>query len=248
MKQARRKELKTNELSVYLQQCYDMAARNSSYIIGGVVIVVLVLIVGLMVRRNRLAAEQDAWRAYYNIREQSSTVTPELVDQARLLAAEHGSERQLGPRVLQLKGDLVYASAMVLSPNREQQRRLELFNEAKATYEQEIDQFGSKPDIVAKARMSLAAVEESLAIAGQVDGSAARTLYQEVVDSGPNAFQAEAEEKLNSLEERLAKLPIVASRPAEETLPTASAPALPSQYLSPATAPVAPTTLPTTQP
>lgn len=220
MKQARRKELKTNELSLYLQQVYEAASRNATYIIGGVVVVVLVLVVGLIVRRNRLVAQQDAWRTYYNIRDESAKLTPELVDQARSLAASHSGDRDLGPRVLQLQGDLAYAMAISLSPNQEKERRAELFNEAKTAYEQEIRSFSVKPEVVARARLSLASVEESLAVENHGDGAVARSLYQEVIDGGVSEFQADAKARLASLDERLIPLPIVASRPAEPAVTT----------------------------
>ena len=244
MKQARRKELKTNALSIYLQQVYETASRNATYLIGGVVVVVLVLVVALMVWRNRLAVQEDAWRTYYSIRDQSAAVTPELLDQARLLAATNAQDRDLGPRVLQQKADLAYALAITLSPNLAKERRTELFNEAKAAYEQQIRQFISQPDVVARSRLSLASVEESLAIASGSDGSAARRLYQEVIDSGVSAFRADAETRLASLDDRLTRLPIVASRPAE---PAAIPPSAPAIQTMPATAPAA-TTMPTTRP
>ena len=39
MKQTRRKELRTNELSIYLQQLYQTLERNSTYILAGVLAV-----------------------------------------------------------------------------------------------------------------------------------------------------------------------------------------------------------------
>jgi len=249
MKQARRKELKTNELSVYLQQVYETASRNATYIIGGVVVVVLVLVIGLMVRRNRLVARQDAWRTYYSIRDQSAVVTPELIDQARNLGASHGSDDDLGPRVSQLRADLAYALAITLSPIEQKERRTELFNEAKAAYEQMIHQFGSRPNVVARARMSLAAVEESLALAGQGDRAAVRRLYQDMIDAPVSVFQADAEARLDSLDERLTRLPIIATRPAQAPIIAtrpAQAPIIATRPAEPAvTQPTAPTTQPT---
>ncbi len=59
MKQARRKELKTNELSIYLQQIQEAVVRHSNYIIGGIVVVGLVVYFGAKYIRRSQGVDID---------------------------------------------------------------------------------------------------------------------------------------------------------------------------------------------
>jgi hypothetical protein len=86
--------------------------------------------------------------------------------------------------------------------------------------------------------MSLAATDESLFVAGEGSADEIRRLYQQVIDGQDESFKTLARAQLNGMDERLAKLTIVATRPA------ASAPAS-----GPATAEaLGPSSRPTTRP
>ncbi len=257
MKQTRRKELKTNELSLYLQQIYEAMQRHSSYLIGGLVVVVLVLVVGLYVQHNRHKTLQDAWNNYYDLSGKDVVTQPDALDKARALAAEYADHRDLGPVVLQLRGDLAYPLAMSLNGEKDRDRRLELLREAKSSYEQMLQNFSDRPEVGARARMSLAGVEETLVALGQSKPEQVREYYQKLVDTKPNAFAELAAKKLIDLDKHLEPLKIVATRPAPPptTAPstTPAADTLPAEA-PPATmpapiAPISPTTRPAaTQP
>ncbi len=242
MKQTRRKELKTNELSAYLQQIYQSAGRHSNLIIGGVVVVVLILVAGLLVQRNRHVARQTAWNTYYSIRDRSAVVTPELIEEARQLAEDSRNLGDLGPRAMELHADLNYSLAMSLQG--EPDRTKQLFKEAKGIYEQALALFGAQPGVAARVRMGLAPVEESLLVAGEGDVERIRKLYQQVIDDEVTGFGADAREQLATLDERLAHLEIVATRPADAAAAQATTPppaaALPQPVVLEAPTPAAP--------
>jgi len=248
MKKSRRKELKTNILSVYLQQIYEAAARNATYLIGGFVVLVLVLVIGLVVQRNRHRALQEAWRQYYELRQQDVRLRPDVLNRTRSLASEYSEDADLGPMALKLQADQCYQLGLSLSESRERSRRLELMKEAKETYERLIRQFASRPDVVAVARMSLAAVEESLVLAGESDITAVRDCYQQLIDGKPNPYQQLARDQLEDLDKRIESLEIVATRPAETTRPAEAT--RPAETTRPAEGPPPPASAPasTTRP
>ncbi|HOW71247.1 MAG TPA: hypothetical protein PKY77_11650 [Phycisphaerae bacterium] len=257
MKKARRQELRTNELSIYLQQIYDTAARNANYVIGGAVAVVAILIIGFLIQSNRQAARQSAWSDYYSLRDKSQQYLGDKPDQqdsfineVRTLAERHKSDRELGPRVMELEVDVAYIQAMNASPITERAKRLTLLKQARTAATQILDRYASQPEVAHRGRMTLAAIEESLLLMGEGSLETTRKLYQSVLDAGPNAFVPEAKKQLESLADRTARLELVATRPAE---PPASQPApvpslpepAPAASATPASAPAAnPATVP----
>ena len=218
MKQTRRKELKTNELSVFLHESQEWIQRNANYLLIGLAAVVLILVIALYAQHNRSAAMQAGWNQYNDIRHANVLIQPEKLDQAANLASEYGSSADLGPLALQLQGDLAYQVAMSLFDAKDRARRLALLKTAQQAFNQELDRFKDRQDIRARALMSLAAVEEDLVVAGEGSAQAARQDYQrvidDVVDGRPAVWQALAKDKLNTLDERLQKLQIVATQPA----------------------------------
>jgi hypothetical protein len=249
MKQARRKELKTNELSLYLQQIRDAAARNSSYIIGGVVLVVLILMIGLYVQSSRHEAEAARWAEYREIQKEAATeVKPETLDRAESLAQQTAGDPKLGPDARELHASLAYRRALETSPVSNLDDYVRLLNEAKASYQTMIDQYASRADVVARGRMGLATTLESLAVVNKAEISDVAKQYRQVAESGDATWAETAKSRLDTLPERTKPLQIVATRPAEpvETAPapatlpaeTAPAPAEPAAAEpAPATAP-----------
>src|SRR5687767_12970875 len=136
MKQTRRKELKTNELSIFLHQMYDSIQRNATYLLAGIVVVVIVLVIGLYVQHRRHKTMTDAWTSYYEVRELDVTTKPEALDRARELADKYGDNAQLGPEVLQLRGDLTHEVALGLVKPEDEDRRIKLLEEANTSFEQ----------------------------------------------------------------------------------------------------------------
>lgn len=216
MKKERRQELKTNELSVYLEQAYEAVQQYATYIIGGIVAVVLVLVIALVVQRNRHASEQLAWSTYYNLRSQMAQVDASLISQARALAQDHGGEAEFGPRAMELEADLHYRLAMTGEglPTAE---RVEHLNKAKAIYERVIGRYGKSLAAAAGAQMSLAATLESLYVLGEGQLDVIRETYTKIIDGPENPFQVDAQQQLETLDERTRRLALVATRPAEET-------------------------------
>lgn len=246
MKKTRRQELKTNQLSIYLQQIGEALQRNANYVIAGVVAVALILAVGWMIQRHRANVQQAAWERYYSIRDRSAIPTTQLAEEVDALAAEMEGNVGLGPRTLELKGDIAYARAMTLPANADSAQRKELLQVAETAYQKVLSQFGSEADVAARARMSLAAARESLLVLGEGNPEDIRKLYLEVLNSPNSSFATDAQAQLDSLTKRMAELRIVASRPAETqtSLTPLVTPPPPSAATPPAPAP-APTPAPT---
>lgn len=255
MKKARRQELRSNELSIYLQQVYDAASRNANYVIGGVVVVAAILIIGFVLQSNKRAARQTAWNDYYAVREKSSRYSADQPDQkpdaiiteVRRLADKHKSDSELGPRFMELEVDIAYRQAMITSPTAEREKRLALLKEARSAATQLLDRYAAQPEVAHRARMTLAAVEESLFLMGDGSLETVRKLYQSVLDASPNPFASEAKKQLDSLAKRTEKLELVATRPAEPPASQATGatqPAPPSLLNPPPPPPSAPAETP----
>lgn len=217
MKQSRRKELKTNELSVYLQRLAEAVQANANYILAGVVAVLVILAVTGFIQRQRRLAQEEAWRQYISIREQSVIPTTQVAEEISVLAEAQKNNPALGPRTLELMGDIHFSRAVTMPEPADPEKRRELYRKAAEAYREVLKRFGSSPEVAARARMSLAAALESLLILGEGDAAEIRRLYQEVIDSKASGFVADARNQLDTLDRRLAELRIVATRPAETT-------------------------------
>jgi hypothetical protein len=248
MKQARRKELKTNELSIYLQQIQEAVVRHSNYIIGGIVVVVLILMIGLYVQSSRHQAETARWNELSEIRKEAAAgIKTETVDRAQRLADETAGDPKLAPVTREEHARLAYQLALTTSPVSNPNEYTRLLNEAKASYQKIIDDFADQPDIVAKGRLGLGSTLESLHVVGQGNLDAARDQYRKVAESGSAAFAEMAKNRLDTLAERTRPLNIVATLPAEpvETAPAETAPAeSPEAAEAPAATAPAPATAP----
>lgn len=219
MKQRRRQELKTNELSIYLQQIYDFLVRNSTYVVGGVVVVALIIIVATMNSRSQHRAKVEAMNRITAIQDGEAVQDLKLLDEVKDLVNSYGDDPGLGPSLLDLQASLAHRLALGRASEADKAEHERLLDEATSACERAIRQFAGQPVVVARAKLTLAAIEETRFIDGQGNGEKIRKLYQEVIDGPVNPYQKLASEQLGSLENRLAKLEIVATRPA------ASAPA-----------------------
>lgn len=231
MKQSRRKELKTNELSLYLQELRDVVTRYSNYIIGGIVVVVLILMVGLYVQRNRYETEAARWREYREIQQAMLEGKTDVADRAAALADATAGDSRLGPLAKELHARLLYSRAMTISPLAGSSERGDLLEKAKAAYTNLLNASSNRPDLAARARLALADVQETLYVAGKGDLDSIKADYAKVVDSKIAPYADMAKERLDTLPERVKKLEIVATRPAE---PTATAPAAARPSTAPA--------------
>lgn len=215
MKQSRRQELRTNELSVYLKQLYESAANYANYLIGGVAVVVIVLVIGLLIRRNQVQALADAWATYSEITNQTEQDDAEiLLERARTLAAEHGDDKRMGARILSLQARLAHQVALSLDAPGDKDRRLSLLKEARDTLDRLIRDFGDRKETAERAKLSLAAVEESLAVEGEGDKERIRSIYNDLAGDATCTYATLAQAQLDTLDERLAEFVTVASRPA----------------------------------
>jgi hypothetical protein len=219
MKQRRRQELKTNELSIYLQQIYDFLVRNSTYVVGGVVVVALIIIVATMNSRSQRRAKVEAMNRITAIQGGEAVQDLKLLDEVKDLVNSYGDDPGLGPSLLDLQASLAHRLALGRASEADKTEHERLLDEATSACEQAIRKFAGQPVVVSRAKLALAAIEETRFIDGQGNGEKIRKLYQEVIDGPVNPYQKLASEQLGSLENRLAKLEIVATRPA------ASAPA-----------------------
>ncbi len=215
MKQARRKELKTNELIQYLKQLRETAARNYNYIMGGVVVVVAILAIGLWVQHNRREAEASRWREYEDIQKAAMENKTDVIDRAASLAQAAAQDPILGARAKELYAQLSYEKAMstsTLSPSPEQ---IALLEQAKSAYQDIINMSSSRPEVVARARMGVASVAETLYVLGKDDLNVAREQYKQLIASKTEPYADMAQQQLDTLAERTSKMEIVATRPAE---------------------------------
>ncbi|HPD30655.1 MAG TPA: hypothetical protein PLL20_11715 [Phycisphaerae bacterium] len=250
MKQRRRQELKTNELSIYLGQMYDFLVRNSTYVVGGVVVVALVIIVATMNARSQHRAKVDAMNRIRAIQSGEAVQDLKLLDEIKDLIAEYGDDPWLGPSLLDLQASLAHHLALGRTSEADKAEHDRLLDEARSACERAIQRFRSQPLVMARAKLALAAVEETLFVEGKGDQERIRKLYQEVIDGPVSPYQRLASEQLSSLDARLAKLEIVATRPAAGAPTSASAITLPPIALptAPATATIAPATEPAAAP
>jgi hypothetical protein len=220
MKQQRRHELKTNDLSVYLQEIYQTIQRNSRYITGGIVVVAVILIIGLVVSRNRAAAEDAAWASYNDLLTKDVTEDPTVLPEARRLTDQYGDDERLGPAVLAMYGKKLYESALDMTGPEQQEERIKHLKEARSVYGELAGQYPTRAVFLARAKMMQALIEESLIVLGEGDEEVVRSLYKELKDSESGVYANEAEQRLANLDERLVPLKIVAApatKPAEET-------------------------------
>lgn len=214
MKQSRRQELKTNELSILLQQLYDAANRHARYLWGGLAVVLIVLTVGMVVQRNRRSGAEEAWREYYAIAESKLAEKPELLDQVRTLAASKGDHAEIGPAVLFMQARLLYESALSMNKEADTSKRIERLQEARGVLDRLISGFSRQPDVVARAQLLLASVQESLFVEGQGDKETIRGLYQKLLTAGDGVYRKQVEERISTLDDRLQKIDIVTPPPA----------------------------------
>lgn len=234
MKQSRRQELKTNELSVLLQQAYETASRNVNYIIGGVVLVILILVAMLYIQHRRTQAREDAWSRFNALQAQIEAVIdqPEILDQAKGFAAEMQGNEELKPRANTLVADMAYKRAMHVSPTSNRDERLNLLKEARDRYQEVVtNQSERQPALAARARLGLAAVEESLLMAGEGSREKAREQYEILAKGGLGLYSEMAADLLQTFDERVQPLKLVATRPAESP---ATAPATRTATTQPA--------------
>jgi hypothetical protein len=252
MKPSRRHELKTNELSIFLQQVYASAKQNLNYVIGGVVVVVAILAVGLYIQHRRQATHENAWKQYEDLRTQvgRSGPNPSLLQSAATLAAEQEGSGDLGRPTAALAADIAFELAASLDPVKDKAKRLELLKEARSRYQGMTDRYSDDPDTAAAARFSLANIEESLLMAGESTKEKVLALYEPLTKAELGTYKTLAEEQIKTLDERIQPLQIVATRPAEPpatapspltpTRPTTVQPEMPGTQPAPV-APLAPT-------
>ena len=218
MKQTRRKELKTNELSIFLQQTWDSIARNSNYVLGGIVVVALVLAIGLFMKHSAAQTEARQWQEYRDIQQAVAEGKDDALDRAEALANQTAGNAKIGPQALSLYADMLHDKAMAISPIPHSPERDTLLEKAENRYQQLIRTYAGRPDVVSAARMRLAAVTETLYVAGKSDRlEIAKQQYKEIQKDEKNAFATLAKQKLDTLVARTAKIETVETRPAEPT-------------------------------
>jgi len=220
MKKTRRQELKTNELSVFLKQVYEKAMQYSNYLLAGVLVVVLVLVVGLIYQQNQRNALRTGRKEYEDIRQFDVTVDPGLIDRARVLASDFSEDPNLGPAALELQDTLNYQAAIRADSKQVQVDKIKHLKEAKRLYQQLIDKYGNREELVDRTHMSLASIEESLLLAGESTIEQVRAHYQRLIDNDISPYKPLAENLLNDLEERTSPVRIITTQPATQPITT----------------------------
>jgi hypothetical protein len=249
MKQARRQELKTNELSVYLRQIYEWLNDHSTQVIWGVVIAAAILVIALYARQRAHAKREAGWQEYEAIRKLNPLEDEAAIARAQDLVAEYGDQRPLGIFGRETLARMLYVKGMQLDPLSESEEQIELLKQSKAAYQDMLEAASDDDSAVQRAHVALAAIEESLAIHGQGRPEEARKHYEALTRAEPALFGDLAKQQLQTLEDRLADLPMVATRPAAEPETeavseaepeTAEAPAEPAAETPPAPPETAP--------
>lgn len=224
MKTSRRQELKTNELSIFLQQAYASLKQNLNYVIGGVVVVVVILVIAFIVQSRREGSRNAAWQKYTDLRSQAPKVedNPALLQTALELAAENAGNGDLGLRTGMLAADMAFDLAMSKDPIKAKAERVKLLKDAKTQYQALMERYSDQPATVSSLRYSLAKVEESLLVAGEGTKAAVLAQYEPLAKEAHGMYKSLAAEQIKTLDERIQPVKVVATRPAE---PTATAPA-----------------------
>jgi hypothetical protein len=184
------------------------------------VVVVVILIIGLVVNRNRVAAENAAWASYTDVLTKDVTEDPTVLQDARRLADQYKQDPRLGPAVLSLKGSKLYELALDMTDPKQKDERIEQFKEARSVFNDLAQRYPKRAIVVGKAKMMQALIEESLIVLGEGDVEKVRGLYNELKESESGIYADQAEDRLTDLDERLVPLEIVeapATAAAEET-------------------------------
>lgn len=227
MKQSRRQELKTNDLSVYLQQTWEAIQRNATYLIGGLVVVVLLVVAVMYNRRTAAEASDAAWVTLLGL-QQRSALDPsrDLLTDIESAVGAFGNREDVGTRLLELRGQTSLRVASTLGPDADRKERIDLLKQAQSDLESVVSRGKVGPVLVNGARMNLAAVHESLALLGEeADGvEKARELYQKVIAEEDQPYADLAKRLKGVLDEPLKPIELATTRPASATQP-ASMPA-----------------------
>jgi len=240
MKSQRRHELQQNVLDAELGALIGFFKKRGTYILWGVLLVLLVTVVFMVVQRRKRAGLYDLRSRYEQLR-QSDKVKPDARLQGLTeLAVQDDDPRTAAMAMLDLAAE--YSARFVQSDSKvsEQQKR-QYAAEAENWYRKLINRFSKLPWALARGHLGFGKLAES-----RGEYAAAESSYQSILQMGDDAgpLRAEAEQRLKNLEIYRAEMPIrmattlPATQPA--TRPAASQPATP-----PATQPA---TLPTTQP
>lgn len=237
MKQSRRQELKTNELSMKLQELYQKASRYSTHILVVVLALVVIVLVTNYTRGQRATQLEDASAALL----EASRLNPmeeedNALARARQLVAEYGELEHVGLQARDLLGRMAFQRAQLLNPLEEKDEHVELLKEAQRVYEAIITKHADNAKVVAEARMMLAKINESLVVAGEGDADQVREIYAKLIENESGTFRPLAEEALATLDERLAPLRLVEpgspeTQPARNPIP----PDEPDEQVSPDT-------------
>lgn len=217
MKKSRRQELKTNELSVYLQQGYEFIRKNATYLIGGTVIVVLILVVSMVNLRGTRRARAEAYQVDTELRFEDPT--DEVLDRAREHATAFSKDATLAVRVRETYASKATQKALMLSEATERERKIELLKEALSVHEGIVRDFGNRADAVARAKWSIATISDSLAALGEMAPQQVRALYEAVADSATSPYRGAARDILDGFDVRFEELKVVTTRPAADTQP-----------------------------
>jgi hypothetical protein len=210
MKQSRRQELRTNELSIKLQELYEKANRYSTHILVVVLALLVIVLVTNYLRSRQAATLQQASEELSDVRGLDVTSEEDnALERARQLVEAYGDTDRVGPQARDLLGRMVYQKAMLMNPRTEKETYVKLLKEAEETYQGLIAAYATDPMAVAEARMMLAKINESLAVVGERDSERVRELYASLADNEAGIYKSLAEEALASLDERLKPLRLV---------------------------------------
>ncbi len=225
MKQSRRHELKTNELSLKLKELYEKANRYSTHILVAVLALLVVVVATNYMRTSRQSELEEASRELAAIRQlDPQSEEDDALARARSAAAKYGDLPGVGFNARDLYGRMAYQTATLLNPLDDSEEVVKLLKEAESVYTDATAELADEPVHLGQARLMLAKVKESLLIMGEGDKEAVRDLYAKLSEENSTVFKPIAEEALASLDERLIELKFVEpgspeTQPAKNPIP-----------------------------
>lgn len=267
MKAEHRHELKTNDLAKSLITFQDYVKLYGGRVALGIAIVILITVL-IIQRKNRAQTQtafyRDELATARNIVESlSHTRSPEAERVPNMLrdVRDNASEKVVQAEALVTMGDYAWAMANFNDPNATsrpttrpgEKSREEYLQDAKAAYQQVLDQFADQPFSVVAARFGLAAIAEN-----ERNFDAARAHYDAIKSASNVAkeFKAQADAMIRRLDAirqpvligevpekmELPTLPTTASTTRSTTAPAATGtsttkPATPAKTTKPAAKP-----------
>jgi hypothetical protein len=178
MKKRRRQDLRTNELAQSLSELGDFFNRYGTYVLAAAAVIMVIIVSVWYTAYSREGSRRRAWERFYTL----ENFEPEQQLAGYRQLAEESPDTVLSASAWLKLGDTAWNESQSPETLSNSERRDELLRTARQAYEQVTRMSGVDGDVVAAARLGLAAVAEE-----NHEVAAARQLYQVVRDAPGSA-------------------------------------------------------------